>query len=73
MSADSTLGFGMDVVGEKGSVGKVITATRLGQNRWRLLALVQDDATQNSAHLALAGQPILTWKPLPYAIPNESS
>ncbi|WP_339075125.1 folate-binding protein [Teredinibacter turnerae] len=73
LSADNTLGFGMDVVGEKGSVGKVITATRLGQNRWRLLALVQDDATQNSAHLALAGQPILTWKPLPYAIPNESS
>ncbi|WP_018015160.1 YgfZ/GcvT domain-containing protein [Teredinibacter turnerae] len=73
LSADSTLGFGMDVVGEKGSVGKVITATRLGQNRWRLLALVQDDATQNSAHLTLAGQPILTWKPLPYAIPNESS
>ncbi|WP_019605448.1 YgfZ/GcvT domain-containing protein [Teredinibacter turnerae] len=73
LSADSRLEFGVDVVGEKGNVGKVINATRLEQNRWRLLALVQDDATRNSAHLAVAGQPILTWKPLPYAIPNESS
>ena len=54
--------------------GFVVSAVHISERYWELLVLIKDDLIDvNSAFLELNSQPKLSWLPLPYAIPLDSS
>ncbi len=54
---------------DKDSVGQIVRAAQLGDNRYQVLAvIIKDQAEQNSIHLESTDGPALTLEQLPYVL-----